>query len=318
MVLLSRTCDAELDAVGGLLGRVGVPVLRLDADLLGGLDLLVDPFARTLRVDGVWFTPTVVWTRHFSAAAIDPSDAFARASWRLLAEQAAAYAAVTVQPAAPGLLDQLRLAQECGIAIPQTVVATDPRQAEPTVRGPRLVVKSLAGHFSEERPGELTGRFPAVLERGSLPAVTGPPVLVQEYVEHEAELRAYAVHGDVYVFEIHKAAPSDPWLAPEQVAVRSVGATEMPDVADAVLSAVRILTSKMALRYAAFDFLVRDGIPVFLEANADGDWRWVEDLTGPPVVTGAVARMLCDLHRSAGGGPRAGLDLMAFLGAGCR
>jgi hypothetical protein len=318
VLLLSRTCDTGLDAVGELLARVGIPVLRLDADLLGGLDLVADPAVRTLRVDGAWFAPTVVWMRHFSAAAVDPADDFARAAWRLLAEQAGTCAAVTVQPPAPGLLDQLRVAAESGIAVPRTVVATDPRQAEALLPGPRLVVKALGGHFVEERPGELSGRFPVVVERGSLPATSGPPVVVQEYVEHEAELRVYAVRGEIHVFEVRKAAPSDPWLAPERVAVRAVRAAEMPRVFEELVAAVEVLSSAMALRYAAFDFLVRDGAPVFLEANADGDWRWVEERVGVQPVTGAVARMLAELHRSAGGSAPRGFDVMAFLGAGRR
>jgi glutathione synthase/RimK-type ligase-like ATP-grasp enzyme len=222
-----------------------------------------------------------------------------------------------VQPAAPGVLHQLRLAESLGVAVPRTVVTTDPAQAETLLEGSRFVVKALTGHFVEERAGELSGRFPVVAERGSLTPRVGPPVIVQEYVEHEAELRVYAVRDDVFAFEVAKTSPSDPWLAPDRVSVRQV------DLPGTVAVAIKALMPALGLRYAAFDFLLRDGVPVFLEANADGDWRWIEERTGTSAVTGAVARMLVALHRSviavtatataatsAGGG----LDLMTFLG----
>jgi len=202
----------------------------------------------------------------------------------------------------------LRVAERLGIGVPRTVVATDPRRVAGLLRSSRVVVKGLAGHFTEERPGELTGRFPAVLERRMLAAGRpGPPLVVQEFVEHEAELRVYAVRGDVFAFEVVKSGPADPWLAPERVGVR------VAEPAETVAAAVKALMSAMGLRYAAFDFLLRDGIPVFLEANADGDWRWIEERAGTSVVTAAVARMLCDLHRGvmARGG---GVDLITFLG----
>src|ERR1700722_6658176 len=43
VVLLSRSSDAELAAVGGLLRTVGVPTARINADELAATDLLIDP-----------------------------------------------------------------------------------------------------------------------------------------------------------------------------------------------------------------------------------------------------------------------------------
>jgi len=86
-----------------------------------------------------------------------------------------------------------------------------------------------------------------------------------------------------------------------------------------VTSAATALASAMSLRYAAFDFLIRDGAPVFLEVNPDGDWRWAERKTPPSAVTLAVAGMLSELHWTArrGGDPGAGpFDLLRFLRAG--
>ena len=311
VLVLTRGCDAEPDSVGELMARVGVQLLRLDADGLADVELLADPSARLLLVDGHWFAPTVLWTRHFRAEAVEDVGAFGRSAWEQWAEQVGLCAAVSLQGRASGLLEQIRVAERSGVAVPRTVVATDPRRVAGLFGSARVVVKGLAGHFTEERPGELTGRFPAVVERGTLAAAgrPGPPVVVQEYVEHEAELRVYAVAGETFAFEVAKAAPADPWLAPERVGVRGVGTPT------AVAAAVKALTEAMGLRYAAFDFLMRGGVPVFLEANADGDWRWIEERVGTSVVTAAVARMLCELHRGAvSAGRGGGVELITFLG----
>jgi hypothetical protein len=71
---------------------------------------------------------------------------------------------------------------------------------------------------------------------------------------------------------------------------------------------------------AAGDAVPSGPLPVFLEVNPDGDWRWAERKSGATVVTPATARMLADLHHQVrqvlppalGGGVRP-LDLLAFL-----
>jgi len=132
---------------------------------------------------------------------------------------------------------------------------------------------------------------------------------VQEYIEHEAELRIYYLDGRIHGFEIDKASPADLWTAPDRVGVRHV----TPPLA--IADATRRLAAAMSLRYGAFDFLVRDGSPVFLEVNPDGDWLWVERAARTDVITIDVAQMLADLHRAAvpGGGPTPPLSLLAFL-----
>ena len=179
-----------------------------------------------------------------------------------------------------------------------------------------MIVKALHQHFVEAAPGWLTGVFPVVVPRADLGhwSEPGPPVIVQEFVEHEAELRVYDVNGQLHGFEIIKEAPADPWLSGARVQARLV---RLPP---AVATAARVLASAFGLRYGAFDFLVRAGSPVFLEVNPDGDWRWAEIRSGSSPVTAAVARMLCDLHReqlpAAGsrGGPDPGsFSLLAFL-----
>jgi hypothetical protein len=328
VTLLTRSCDAELDAVQELLSGVGIPTARIDADDLEDVDLLLDPAARAMCLDGRWLTPTVVWNRHFSDRAIrttgDPvRDLALRDAWTCLAGQLGSLGAVSIPAADVGPLEQLRIAAQHGIAIPRTIVATDLRRAAAMLGTPRVVVKALHHHFLEAEPGRLTGLFPAVFRPADLagqPPNTGsaPPVTVQEYIEHDAELRVYHIDGQSHAFTVVKSTPAEPWLAPERVTARR--ANPPP----AVFQAAETLAGALRLRFAAFDFLIRGDTPVFLEANADGDWRWIEVSTGQAPVTTAVAAMLGASHRSAArsagvsAGDRKGFDVTAFLAARIR
>ena len=275
-------------------------MVRIDADHLAATDLLIDPGRGAICHNGRWIAPTVTWNRHFSERAIDSSespayDMFLRDSWRAAAGQLTLLSPVAIGLRKPGLLEQLQLAQRCQIAIPRTVVTADPTTARHLGGDTRrLIIKALDQHFVEASPGRLSGAFPVVVDSRELQPLSrpGPPVIVQEYVQHDAELRVYYVDGQVHGFEVSKEAASDPWLAADRVAVRHA---ELPT---AVVAATELIAEGLSLRYGAFDFLLRGGTPVFLEVNADGDWRWAERKAQAAPVTLAVARMLCELHRN--------------------
>lgn len=310
-LLVSRACDSDLDSVQDLLGGAGVRSARLNADELAAADLVVDPDNGTARVNGRWLTPTVTWTRHFSACSIggggDPAyRMFLRESWEAAADQLSAISVTSISARRPGLLSQLRLAQRHEVAVPRTILTTDPSRVQDAFACPRLVIKAAHRHFVEAEPGRLSGVFPTIIERHSPSGgrCPGPPVIVQEYIEHEAEWRVYYVGGQVHGFQVDKDSPADPWTAGEQVEIRS--ATPPPEV----VSATTLLASAMSLHYGAFDFLVRDGTPVFLEVNPDGDWLWAERKARTDQVTTAVVRMLAGFHHEAIPGA---IDLLAFL-----
>jgi hypothetical protein len=322
VVLLSRSCDAELDAVGDLLDKVGVPTARINADELSATGLLIDPGRRAIRRNGRWIAPAVVWKRHFSARAIEGSaslayDMFLRDSWRAVADQLAALSPAAIGMQNPGLLEQMLVAQGCQISVPRTVVTTDPAAAGDLLSDrPRLFVKALDQHFVEASPGRLSGVFPVEVNALELqPAPQpGPPVIVQEYIEHDAELRVYYIDGQVHGFEVGKEAAADPWLAADRMTVRHM------EVPAAVVLATRLLAKGLSLRYGAFDFLLQGDMPVFLEVNPDGDWLWAELKAQTAPVTLAVAQMLCGLYRRyrpslAAPGSRVAdsFDLISFL-----
>jgi hypothetical protein len=322
VVLLSRSCDAELEAVGGLLGQAGIPAERINADELAVTDLLIDPGRRAVRCNGRWLAPTVVWNRHFSARAIEGSASpahtmFLRDSWRAATGHLAALSPAAIGMRNPGLSDQMQVAQEQRIAVPRTVVTTDAAAAAELFGDScDLFVKALDEHFVEASPGRLSGVFPVAVNSRQLRHAQrpGPPVIVQEYVEHDAELRVYYVDGQVHGFAVGKEAAADLWLVPDRVTVRHV---ELPAT---VVLATKALAEGLSLRYGAFDYLLQGDRLVFLEVNPHGDWLWAEAKARTAPVTRAVAQVLCELHRKyrpslAAPGSRVAdrFDLLSFL-----
>ena len=165
-------------------------------------------------------------------------------------------------------------ADRLGVTIPRTVITTDVRAAARQVATDRVMVKTPDFRIFEPDRQAWSGYLPAIVDRDSVierrPS-EGRPVVVQEYVTHDRELRVYYLDGGICAFEIDKSTPSSLWTDPDRVTVARI------DCPPPVAATVRTLCLAWRLRYGAFDLLVSPtGDLVFLEANPDGDWLWFE------------------------------------------
>ncbi|MEU7935895.1 hypothetical protein [Microbispora bryophytorum] len=333
VVLADRAGCAEFAVLQDTLHHLGVPSVRVDAESVAALRLSATVtggagHGRTgcvLDLDGRRIAPTVVWARHFSPHAMPATADAAQTlllaeSWHAFVRQLCSLAPASLpgdRPGdRPGRLEQLAGAAAAGIRVPRTVVTTDPARAAAAMPGRRVVVKVVGEHFVETSPGLLTGVLPEIAARAEVlrrPALAYP-VIVQEHVEHDAELRVYHVAGAVHAYAVGKRAPDSPWREEAEVTVTPVAAP--PAAADAV----RRLASLWGLTYGAFDLLLSAGEVVFLEVNTDGDWCWFETKAGGRAVSTAVALAVRTLHLTALGntGPPSPLDLVDFLLLGTR
>ena len=87
-----------------------------------------------MRVGQHWIRPTVTWVRHFSPRAMPVRRAalpqvFAADSWLALADQLDSLSGELIPAAGPGLIEQLTAARAMGVAVPRTIVSTDPIEA---------------------------------------------------------------------------------------------------------------------------------------------------------------------------------------------
>jgi hypothetical protein len=175
-------------------------------------------------------------------------------------------------------------------------VSTDPVTAARSLGAQRVVIKAMHEHFVEASPGLLSGVFPEIADAGEIRRAGRPrgiPVVVQEHVAHEAEIRCYYVHGQILTFAVSKADPAELWLNSKAVTAEQV------DPPPAVAAAATALGAALSIRYGALDFLIAGGQPVFLDLNWAGDWRWIETRARVGSVTTAVTAMLRDRHLAA-------------------
>ncbi|ASO18385.1 hypothetical protein FHR81_002789 [Actinoalloteichus hoggarensis] len=295
VLVLARAADMEMNELSLTLAEHDIRMVRIDADRCLDLALTVYPDTPLIELDQWLLRPLLVWRRHFDLTAlpVDPRSlygSYALDQWAAVADW------LTVRPdwghvneprssARLDRLTQLADAQAEGFAVPRTVVTTRPARNRPG--GARCIVKTAGRHLLEPRPGSLQGLFPRPLDTSRAGELSEPaPVIVQQYLAADAELRVFVVGRELIAYRVDKLDPAQLWQDPDAVAVTPVEAA--PDVADRL----RALAARWRLDVAAFDLLEVEGEHVFLEVNVSCDWRWFENRAGETSVSDAVNRWI--------------------------
>jgi glutathione synthase/RimK-type ligase-like ATP-grasp enzyme len=118
---------------------------------------------------------------------------------------------------------------------------------------------------------------------GAFLAVRHAPVVVQEYVPKQVELRITVVGDRVFAAEIDsQASPMarHDWRAGDP---RTMAHRRHPLPLKEAERCLR-LTRALDLCFGAIDMVLTPGGEyVFLEINPNGQWGWIQDLTGMPI-----------------------------------
>lgn len=190
---------------------------------------------------------------------------------------------------------QLQVAPEIGFQVPRTLITNDPQKATNFYHqcGENIVAKTLHDGMVEYDDGCLliftTRVLEAHLER--INSVRYAPCLFQEYIPKLVELRVTVVGDHVFAAEIHSQhspRTKDDWRRYD-FANTPHFPHELPrSVAQMCVRLVRLF----GLNYGAIDLILTpDGRYVFLELNPNGQWAWIEELTGLPICS-ALADLL--------------------------
>jgi hypothetical protein len=316
ILIVTSADDVHADAVCSALDERGAAYVRFDP---GDFPARVQIVARSGRA-GLQLelrrgeeltclqTVRVLWYRrpHKSEAAASVQDAFMRgyvaSECALFLEDVWTALECVCVPALPDVmrradlkLAQLRVARRLGFVTPETLLGNAP-EAVLRLReqcGPQLISK-LPGPGLYRQPQHRAVRFTERVRRadlGYLDRVALSPVLFQPYVDKQLEVRVTVVGEQTFACEIGSQRS-----VRAAVDFRRYDFASTPHTVHALPSAVAgrcvALTHALGLTYSTLDLILTPaGDYVFLELNPNGQYLWIEDLTGLPI-SAAIAELL--------------------------
>ncbi|MCL4786156.1 MAG: hypothetical protein KJ070_05085 [Verrucomicrobia bacterium] len=129
------------------------------------------------------------------------------------------------------------------------------------------------------------GLFTRRITRGELQEfqaqVRHLPTTFQQFIEKRSELRVTCIGKQVFACRIETrpgTLSADDYRFNTQDLNHA--ACECPELHERLHAYMR----ELQINFACFDFIVpHEGEPIFLEANCNGQWLWVQNLTGLPI-----------------------------------
>jgi hypothetical protein len=161
------------------------------------------------------------------------------------------------------------------------------------------VIDKVASGGPFERTYPQLVRYTAKLTRRDLAYIgrlRNCPTTFQANVPKRFEVRATVVGSEVFAAEIHSQASrqaSQDWRRFDLMNTPHKPHRLPPELARRCVA----LVHELGLSYGAIDLIVRpDGRYIFLEINPNGQYLWVEELTGLPI-SAAIADFLTTAAR---------------------
>lgn len=205
-------------------------------------------------------------------------------------------------------LNQLQLAQQLGLMLPKTLVTNNPDEVRQfyAATSQRVIYKPLrtpsvisVKSDSESLPDQL--KIPLLYttvltdkHMQEIDSIRWAAGIFQEYVPKKVELRITIMGRRIFAVEMHtqihertrhdwrrytddlKAVPYYPHNLPSALENRLL---QMVDL--------------LGLQFGAIDMILTpDGEYVFLEINPNGQWLWMEDMTGLPMLKTLVTMLI--------------------------
>jgi glutathione synthase/RimK-type ligase-like ATP-grasp enzyme len=198
---------------------------------------------------------------------------------------------------------QLRAAADVGFSVPETMVTNDPAVARAFAAAhDDIVCKAGRSGLLEDPSGASEDSrllYTQRLEQGARAALAsiGPePYLFQRLVPKRFDVRVTVIGDTPFGCRIDSqqaAGAHTDWRAGE---IEDLGHTPLP-LPDPVAQRCVALTRRFRLRFSAIDLAVTPNDEwMFFEINPNGQWAWIEQLTGQPLAV-ALADELLGVNR---------------------
>jgi hypothetical protein len=317
ILILTGATDPHAEYVGEALQERGAEVTRFDPGRFptqaaitiaygtGGaaaLTLQLDDLSIDLSsVDAVWYRRPKAPVPH-PELHDEPTRAYAAEECKRFVEDVWESLDCRWLPARPAVIhraahkaSQLGVAAALGFELPPTLVTNSPEQFREFYRQHHgNIVSKVASPAFQRTLGDTFCRYTEVVSRRDVayaPSIRFAPVIFQAYVPKRLELRVTVVGDRVFAAEIHSQAANHTrhdW--------RRYDLSQTPhrphDLPSDVEERCVRLVAALGLSYGAIDLvLTPDGRYVFLEINPNGQYLWIERVTGLPI-TDAICDVL--------------------------
>jgi hypothetical protein len=293
------------------LRAAGLQVLVFEADRVAAgtqrFECSLTDGSLSIRLDGASFAGTDIaaaWWRKPQWLDIDRSDPGTRASleaeigrlqedvWDLVPQRAWLNDPNRMQ-AAGRRFRQLTVAHAAGFSVPQTLVTNDGRAAIDFGHSGAVAFKTLNGVVTEgDRVQTLFTKRLLHDDLEHLVSLGTPyPGLLQRFISKRREWRITVVDETIFSAAIYTTPlASHDWR--EHQFTEHVKFRPEPLPAPWADRCVRV-TKALGLSYAAIDLIESaDGEWVFLEANPNGQYRWLEQQLGLPISDAVAAALV--------------------------
>jgi glutathione synthase/RimK-type ligase-like ATP-grasp enzyme len=319
ILIISTKADAHIQPVTEHLDAAGTSWVRINTeDIARNLELTIEPTSGngTIRVRdsgreinlqnvrAVWYRkPEPVDVSHFELdqGALDYVESELREVldnlYALLSHVPWINNPLKTKLAHRKML-QLRVARRIGFKTPPTLVTNTPAAALRFAEelNSDLAIKSLGAlSVTEGSDSPMTyGLFTRRITRRELhefqTQVRHLPTTFQQFIEKRCELRVTCVGEKVFGCRI-QTRPGTLSADDYRFDTQNLDhvACECPELHERLHAYMR----EFHINFACFDFIVpHQGEPIFLEANCNGQWLWVQNLTGLQIGSAIATELL--------------------------
>lgn len=184
---------------------------------------------------------------------------------------------------------QLHIATAVGLNVPRTLISNVPEDVfefASCINGD-LAIKSLSALYANVPIsstesydyGLFTRRVTQAELRGASEFIRYMPTMVQEYIEKQFELRVTSINGT------HLACRIDTQISELSREDSRINISELPhsqyDLPNEIGNKLTAYMLSMGINFGCHDIIVdKKGDYIFLECNPNGQWMWIENLTG--------------------------------------
>jgi glutathione synthase/RimK-type ligase-like ATP-grasp enzyme len=190
---------------------------------------------------------------------------------------------------------QLAKATKAGLKTPHTLISNDPAKAAAFVGSlgdTECAIKPLIALGVSDEQGYRLPLTTTLPKGHSLESVALAPTILQPYVDKAAELRCVVIGKKIFCAKINSQANENTrkdWRAGDCE-------HEIFSLPAHVEASIHRLMDALEINFASIDMiLTHEGDFVFLEANPNGQWLWLEEQLGLPLVA-SMADLLTTYH----------------------